>query len=97
MTSTTTTLTYPQASTKRGEAHITMNWRGRPLTSLRPIIELISDTATSTGLTIQAGYDPNWYPTGVKISDAELAAVPLAPHDFHGDWNYTITAQPNPT
>lgn len=64
---------------------ITMNWRGRPLTSLRTIIELIS--ATATGLTIQASYDPNWYPKGVKITDAELAAVPLNPHDFHGEWN----------
>ncbi|MGH9118903.1 MAG: ISAzo13-like element transposase-related protein, partial [Acidimicrobiales bacterium] len=59
---------------------ITMNWRGRPLTSLRTIIELISATATSTGLTVQAGYDPNWYPKGVKITDAELAAVPIQPH-----------------
>jgi hypothetical protein len=37
---------------------ITMNWRGKPLTSVRTIIELISATATSTGLTFQAGYDP---------------------------------------
>ena len=47
---------------------ITMNWRGKPLTSLRTIIELISATATTTGLTIQADYDPNWYPKGVKIT-----------------------------
>ena len=75
---------------------ITMNWRGRPLTSLRTIIELISATATSTGLTIQADYDPNWYPTGVKVTNKELAAVPLHRHDFHGEWNYTINAQSNP-
>ena len=75
---------------------ITMNWRGRPLTSLRTIIELISATTTTTGLTIQAAYDPDWYPTGVKISDTELAAVPINPHDFHGEWNYTINAQTDP-
>jgi hypothetical protein len=69
--------------------------RGRPLTSLRTIIELISATRTKTGLTIQADYDPNWYPTGVKITNKELAAVPLDPHKFHGEWNYTITAQSN--
>jgi hypothetical protein len=90
---------YPPGTSKwnriehRMFSFITINWRGRPLTSLRTIIELISATSTSTGLTIQAGHDPNWYPTGVKISDAELAAVPLDPHDFHGEWNYTITAQ----
>ncbi|HUR17646.1 MAG TPA: ISAzo13 family transposase, partial [Acidimicrobiales bacterium] len=47
-------------------------------------------------LTIQAAHDPNWYPKGIKISDAELAAVPLAPHDFHGEWNYTVNAQSIP-
>ncbi len=75
---------------------ISMNWRGRPLTSVRTIIELISATSTTTGLTIQAGYDPEWYPKGVKITDAQLAAVPLTPHTFHGEWNYTINAQPIP-
>ena len=29
-------------------------------------------------------------PTGVKVTDAELAAVPLSPHEWHGDWNYTL-------
>jgi hypothetical protein len=75
---------------------ITANWRGRPLTDLRTIIELISATTTEGCLTIQAGHDPNWYPTGVKITDTELAAIPLKPHDWRGDWNYTIGAQPIP-
>ena len=98
-----TTCHYPPGTSKwnriehRMFSFITMNWRGRPLTSLRTIIELISATATTTGLTIQAGYDPNWYPTGVKITDTELAAVPLHPHEFHGEWNYTITAQTDST
>ena len=93
---------YPPGTSKwnriehRMFSFITMNWRGRPLTTLRTIIELISATSTSTGLTIQAGYDPNWYPKGVKITDAELAAVPLDPHDWHGEWNYTINAQSDP-
>jgi RHS repeat-associated protein len=72
---------------------ITMNWRGKPLTSLRTIIELISATSTQTGLSIQADYDPNWYAAGLKVTNKELAAVPLEPHDFHGEWNYTISAQ----
>jgi hypothetical protein len=90
---------YPPGTSKwnriehRMFSFLTMNWRGRPLTGLRTIIELISATATTTGLTIQAAHDPNWYPTGVKVSDVELAAVPLVPHDFHGEWNYTINAQ----
>lgn len=93
---------YPPGTSKwnriehRMFSFITMNWRGRPLTSLRTIIELISATATSTGLTIQADYDSNWHPTGVKVTNKELAAVPLQPHDFHGEWNYTINAQSIP-
>src|ERR1022692_97117 len=89
---------YPPGTSKwnriehRMFSFITMNWRGRPLTSLRTIIELISATSTATGLTIQAAYDPNPYPKGVKISDAELAAVPLHRHEWHGEWNYTIVA-----
>jgi len=90
---------YPPGTSKwnkiehRMFSFITMNWRGKPLTSVRTIIELISATATSTGLTIQADYDPSWYPKGVKISDQQLVALPLRPHDFHGEWNYTLNAQ----
>jgi hypothetical protein len=90
---------YPPGTSKwnriehRMFSFITNNWRGRPLISLRTIIELISATATTTGLSIQAGYDPNLYTKGIKISDTELAAVPLTPHEWHGEWNYTINAQ----
>ena len=93
---------YPPGTSKwnriehRMFSFITMNWRGRPLTTVRTIIELISATTTETGLSIRAAYDPNWYPTGVKITDKQLAAVPLHPHDFHGEWNYTINAQSIP-
>jgi transposase len=89
---------YPPGTSKwnriehRMFSFISMNWRGQPLTDIRTIIELISNTTTRTGLTIQAGYDPNWYPTGVKITDAQLKAIPIAPHDWHGDWNYTLAA-----
>ena len=67
-----------------------MNWCGRPLVSYRTIIELISATTTEKGLTIRAEEDLNYYETGTKVSDSELAAVPLRRHTFHGDWNYTI-------
>lgn len=90
---------YPPGTSKwnkiehRMFSFITMNWRGKPLTTLRTVIELISATSTTTGLTMKADYDLNWYPKGVKVKDTELAAVPLAPHDFQGVWNYTISAQ----
>jgi len=70
--------------------HITQNWRGRPLVSHEVIIHLIAATTTQQGLTIQAELDTGLYPTGVKVSDNELATVNLKPADFHGDWNYRI-------
>ncbi len=75
-------------------AHISMNWRGRSLVSHEVIVELIGATTTASGLRVQAELDPGAYPTKVKVSDAELARVQLAPHAFHGEWNYTITPRP---
>jgi DDE family transposase len=69
---------------------ISMNWRGRPLVSHEVIVELIGATTTRTGLRVRAELDRGRYPLGVKVGDAELAAVPLARHQFHGEWNYTI-------
>ncbi len=70
--------------------HITQNWRGRPLISHEVIIQLIANTATAQGLHIQAELDSGVYPTGIKVTDEELAAVRLKPAPFHGDWNYRI-------
>jgi hypothetical protein len=77
-------------------AHISMNWRGRPLVSHEVVVELIGATTTRAGLQVRAELDTGSYPTKVKVSDAELAAVHLAPHAFHGEWNYTVlpTAPP---
>ena len=71
-------------------AHISMNWRGRPLTSHETVIELIGATSTRQGLRIHAELDPGTYPTGLKVSEAELAGVPLTRHAFHGEWNHAI-------
>jgi hypothetical protein len=72
-------------------AHISMNWRGRPLVSHEVIVELIGATTTREGLHVQAERDTALYPTKIKASDEALAAVQLMPHTFHGEWNYTIT------
>jgi hypothetical protein len=79
-------------------SHISMNWRGRPLTSHEVIVETIAATTTSTGLTVRAELDRATYPTGVKIPDAQMKALEnqriLARHDFHGEWNYTLNPRP---
>ena len=71
---------------------ITSNWRGRPLTSHEVVVELIGATTTRTGLTVHAEVDTNTYPRGLKVSDAEMAAIrtQIEPDQFHGEWNYTL-------
>jgi hypothetical protein len=71
-------------------SHITENWRGRPLISHEVIVNLIGNTTTKKGLTIQAELDTNIYPTGIEVTDEDLARVRIEPDAFHGDWNYRI-------
>jgi Rhodopirellula transposase DDE domain len=66
-------------------SHISMNWRGRPLVSHEVVVDLIGATTTRTGLKVHAELDRGFYPTGVKVTDAELGAVPLTRHDWHGE------------
>ena len=75
-------------------SHISMNWRGRPLTSHDVIVASIAATTTSTGLTVHAELDTDVYPVGVKIPDAQMKALhdtgALQRHDWHPEWNYTL-------
>lgn len=71
-------------------SYVSLNWRGRPLETLEVIIDLIAATTTSTGLKVYARLDPGEYEKGIKINDAELAAVNIVRDEFHPDWNYTI-------
>jgi hypothetical protein len=73
---------------------ITQNWRGKPLVSYQAIVQLIAGTTTRTGLNVKCGIDPNLYPAGIKVSDMEMAAINIAPHEFHGEWNYSISPRP---
>ena len=71
-------------------SHISMNWRGRPLTSHQVIVKLIGETTTRTGLEVEAQLDRRKYPTKVKITDEEMKRVKIRAHNFHGEWNYSI-------
>jgi hypothetical protein len=71
-------------------SYITKNWRGRPLTSYRVIVELIAHTTTQAGLVVKAAVDTNRYETGKEVSDEDWARVKITPATFHGEWNYTI-------
>lgn len=71
--------------------HITQNWRGRPLTSLQVIINLIGSTTTEQGLEVHAQLDEKRYKTGIKVTDEEFNAIAIRRKRFHGDWNYQIS------
>ena len=78
-------------------SHISMNWRGRPLTSHEVIIETIGAVTTSTGLSVKAALDTGIYPKGIRIPDKQwktFEAKHVQRHEFHGDWNYTIHGTP---
>jgi hypothetical protein len=76
-------------------SHISMNWRGRPLTSHEVIVNLIAHTTTRAGLTVHAQLDSGEYPAGIKITDQQMRELEprIRRHEFHGEWNYTF----NPT
>ncbi len=71
-------------------SQITMNWRGRPLTSYEVVVNLIGATTTKSGLRVHAALDPGRYPAGVEVTDEQLDEVILTAHAFHGEWNYSI-------
>ncbi len=74
---------------------ISLNWRGKPLLSRQTIVSLIAATTTRTGLTVHARLDERSYPKGIKITDAQLAALNLTGDAFHPEWNYTINPRGN--
>lgn len=70
--------------------HISLNWRGKPLTSHQVVVNLIGNTTTREGLSIHAELDTNKYPKGIKISDHEVKNINIKRARFHGEWNYKI-------
>jgi transposase len=90
---------YPPATSKWNKiehrlfSFISINWRATPLTSLEVVLELLSHTTTQQGLTVTALKDSTSYPTGLKVTDEELAALNILRDSFHGEWNYTIKPQ----
>lgn len=91
---------FPPATSKWNKvehrlfSHITMNWRGRPLTSHEVVVNSIAATTTRTGLSVHAEIDTGSYPTGVRVGDRQMAALPLDRHAWHGDWNYALRPEP---
>jgi len=72
-------------------SYISTNWRGQPLTDYQTVVNLISSTKTSTGLTVKARLDKKEYKKGIKVSKNEMKSLNITPHKFHGEWNYTVS------
>jgi len=74
-------------------SYISMNWRAKPLISRETVVQLIANTKTKSGLSIQAALDENIYEKGVKVSKEDFDSINIKNDSFHGEWNYTIRPQ----
>ena len=72
-------------------SYISLNWRGQPLVSHEVIVNLIAATTTREGLKVRAAIEEVKYAKGIKVTDAEFAALLIPRDDFHGEWNYVIS------
>ena len=87
---------YPPGTSKWNKiehrlfSFISINWRGKPLTTYQTIINLISSTKNKKGLTVKARLDQKKYKKGIKVSNKEMKSLNLTKSQFHGDWNYII-------
>jgi len=75
--------------------HVIENWRSRPPESRAVVVNLIANTRTAKGLTIQAEVDDAFYSTGIKIPDEDMAKLAIIRDEFHGEWNYRIFPRTN--
>lgn len=87
---------YPPGASKwnpiehRLFSQISRNWQGRPLDSTETMLKYMRTTSTSTGLKVRASMTRRNYPTGVKITDAQMADLEICWHDEFPKWNYTL-------
>lgn len=58
------------------------------------MVELIAATTTTTGLRVESALDADTYPTGIKVTNAEMDNLSIQGDSFHPEWNYTIAPRP---
>jgi hypothetical protein len=71
-------------------SYVSINLRGRPVTSYEVLISVIGATTTATGLRVHAELDAGAYPTGEQVHDKVMKQLPVDRHEWHGEWNYDI-------
>ena len=92
---------YPTGASKwnpiehRLFSEISKHWAGQPLVDYSTIVRLIGETKTQTGLRINCGLSTKFYPTKIKVSDAQMAELDLLRHPILPNWNYTLLPRIN--
>ncbi len=76
-------------------SYISLNWRGKPLTSYEVVVNLIGATSTTKGLEVRSELDRDKYEKGIKVSDKDFKKINIIRDIFHGEWNYTIQPTAN--
>jgi len=69
---------------------ISTNWAGVPLRTPEVMLGYLRGTRTRTGLRVTAEWWERGYTKGIKVSDAEMAALDLESGPICPRWNYTI-------
>ena len=70
--------------------YISKSWAGQPLVDIETVIDLIGSTTTQQGLKVKCLLDPNDYPTGIKVSDADYERIRIERIEPLSHWNYII-------
>lgn len=60
---------------------------------METVINLISNTTTTTGLTVTAVLDETSYEKGIDVDDETMSALNIKGEAFHPEWNYTILCE----
>ena len=46
---------------------------------------------------MRAELDTGTYPTGIKYTSKQIDTLSITRHDFHGEWNHTVSPAPADT
>ena len=92
---------YPSGASKwnpiehRLFSEISKHWAGQPLSDYSTMIRLIAETKTQTGLRVHCALSSKDYPTKIKVSEEQMAALDLLKHPILPEWNYTLLPRIN--
>lgn len=87
---------YPPGTSKwnpiehRLFSEISKNWAGRPLDTYETMLNYLRGTTTTTGLQVRAQLVETEYEKGIRVSDAQMKALPMTRYPALPRWNYTI-------